>query len=149
MDTRQKMIIQQEIEALAIEFWYQVDYHQGLTAHEYFVDKGIVTVAGNSMNGVAEIQEFYLSRAKRGPRVPRHLISNLHVVVESEDRVSVTSVMTLFVADGHPVFASRVPNQIADMIDTCVRGADGKWRYLSRNLIPIFQDEAPLMKPKG
>ena len=149
MDLQNKLLIRQEVEALIIEFWYQVDHHLGLNAHEYFVDDGVFTVAGKPMNGVSEIKEFYLSRSKRGPRVPRHITSSLHVVVESENRVSATSIMTLFVSNGQPVFQSKVPNQIADMLDVCVRGNDGKWRFLSRALVPIFQDDTPLMAPKG
>ena len=48
------------IEALTIEFWYQVDHHNGLTAHEYFVDNGVFTVAGKPMNGVPFLLEQVL-----------------------------------------------------------------------------------------
>ena len=150
MELKDQLMIRQEIEALTIEFWYQVDVHMGRTAHDFFVEAGTFRVADRIFANREEIRAFYEWRATRGVRTARHIVSNLRVTVESETRASAISFMTLYVADGAPVLPARAPVQVADVTDVLERGTDGKWRYVSRVLEPIF-NEAPqiLVAPKG
>jgi hypothetical protein len=145
VELRDKLMIRQEIEALTIEFWYQVDLHFGRTAHEFFVRDGTFRVADRVYNGAEEIRQFYKWRETRGIRTARHIISNLRVTVESETRASAISFMTLHVADGPPVLPAKAPVQVADISDVLVRESDGQWRYVSRSLDPIFNEAAQII----
>jgi hypothetical protein len=149
VELREKLFIRQEIEALTIDFWYQVDLHWGRTAHEFFVKDGTFRVGDRVYKGAQEIREFYKWRETRGVRTARHIISNLHVTVESDTKASAISFMTLFVADGPPPLPAKAPTQVADITDVLVRESDGKWRYVSRFLDPIFNEAAQIIvKPK-
>ncbi len=52
--------------------------------------------------------------------------------------------MLLYASDGPPPHAGTGPAMVADMIDDCVKGADGVWRYARRDFVPLWTSGAEL-----
>ena len=103
MDDTEKLRIRQEIEARAIDYWYEVDIHDGLRAHEYFTTDGVFTSSVKTHSGREAIRSFYAQRKARGSRTSRHVISNFRVVVADRDHASTQWVLSLYAADGAPI----------------------------------------------
>jgi hypothetical protein len=143
VDTAERLLIRQEIEALAIDYWYEVDIHDGLRAHEYFAADGVFTSSVKTHSGRDAIKTFYAQRKARGPRTSRHVISNLRVVVADRDHASTQWVLSLYAADGAPILPSKPPIMLADVVEELVREPDGAWRYKSRTIKAVFRDETP------
>ena len=43
MDTAERLLVRQEIEARAIDYWHEVDINDGARAHDYFTVDGVFT----------------------------------------------------------------------------------------------------------
>jgi ketosteroid isomerase-like protein len=141
--TPQALALRQQFEALAIEYWYDVDFGWGRNAHAYYTEDAVFTTSLKSRVGRAEIQAFYDAREARGARTSVHLVQNFRIVPESGDRVQCNYVMSLHAADGEGVLPSRPAIMIADVRETVVHEADGQWRYALRTLRPLFRDDTP------
>ena len=135
---------------MTADYWHDVDCNWGSTAHEYFTEDGVFHAIESAFTGREAIRQFYSWRKGRGARLARHVISNLRVVVESDQRAQAIWIMSLYAADGEPPMPSKPPIMIADIREECVREADGCWRYKSRRLIPAFTGDTPVtIPPKG
>jgi hypothetical protein len=143
VDTAERLLVRQEIEARAIDYWYEVDIHDGAKAHEYFTADGVFTSSVKTHRGRDAIRAFYAVRKARGPRVSRHVISNFRVVVADRDHASTQWVLSLYAADGEPILPSKPPIMLADVSEELVRERDGVWRYKSRIIKAVFRDETP------
>lgn len=135
--------------ALNAAYWRDVDCNWGRSAHGFFVAEGAVyTIHDKTLHGREEIRNFYAWRAARGSRVSRHCITNFCVASVSAGRAEADWVLLLYAADGEPILPTAAPIQIADVHDVCVRGADGHWRYASRNLTTLFAGGVPATLPR-
>jgi len=143
LDAAERLAIRQEIEARAIDYWYEVDIHDGLRAHEYFTADGVFVSSVKTHSGREAIRAFYAARKARGPRTSRHVISNFRVVVADRDRASTQWVLSLYAADGAPTLPSKPPIMLADVVEELVREPDGVWRYKSRTIKAVFRDDTP------
>lgn len=143
MELAERLVIRQEIEARAVDYWYEVDMNDGAKAHEYFTEDGVFTSSVKTHRGRAAIQAFYTSRKARGPRVSRHVMSNFRVAVQDRDHASAQWVLSLYAADGEAVLPSKPPIMLADVSEELVRERDGAWRYRSRIIKAAFRDETP------
>lgn len=143
MEVAERLRIRQEIEARAIDYWYEVDVHDGLRAHEYFTADGVFTSSVKTHRGQEAIKAFYAQRKVRGSRTSRHVISNFRVVVADRDHASTQWVLSLYAADGMPILPSKPPIMLADVIEELVREPDGVWRYRSRTIRAVFRDDTP------
>ena len=143
MDTLERLQIIREIEDLLIDYWFDVDTNWGKTAHEFYTEDGRFSTSINTRVGRETIQKFYASREGRGERVARHLINNHKITIHDRNRVSAVWILSLFAADGAPVLPSRPAIMMADVYDEVVRGEDGRWRYASRIIKPMFRDDTP------
>lgn len=132
-----------EIERLNVEYWYEVDRHDGARAHEFFVEDGTYTTSVRSRTGHAAIAEFYRGRQDGRVRTARHVIANQRVTVHDERNASGDWVLLLYAADGAPPLPLEPPILIADVHDVCSRGADGRWRYVSRTISAVFKGDKP------
>lgn len=139
--------IRQELEALCVEFWYRVDQLGGVGVEELFTEDGVYSVVGGRNVGRAAIAESYVKRTARGPRLSRHVHSNLHVTVESSSRAHGASLLTLWARDGEAPMPIVMPVSVSDVSDDYVRGDDGVWRVEHRHLTPAFRgDEPPVLR---
>lgn len=136
--------IRLEIETLLYDYWHEVDCNWGEHAHEYFVADGVFrNNVGRARVGRDEIREFYHSRQARGPRIARHVVSNLRVLPASGGEVTSQWILQIFAADGEPMLPSEPAILVADVTDVCRREADGRWRYVSRNIVGLFKGTTP------
>jgi hypothetical protein len=143
VDANERWQILREIEALLVDHWHDVDTNWGKNAHEDYTEDGSYTTSIKTRTGRNAIKDFYAGRENRGERVARHLVNNHRVTIHDRDHVSSVWVLSLFAADGAPVLPSKPAIMMADVHDEVVREADGRWRYRSRVIKPLFRDDTP------
>ena len=143
MDAQQHRQIAADIEALNIEYWYDVDHLDGANAHEFYVEGGVFSTSVRSRTGRAEIAAFYRGRQDGRVRTARHVITNLRVRATDADNATAVWILMLHAADGAPLLPSEVAIMIADVHDVCRRDADGRWRYVSRKITAVFKSDTP------
>jgi SnoaL-like domain len=134
-------------QALAVDYWYDVDFNWGRTAHEFYTETGVFKTTEHEFKGREAVRAFYGWREGRGDRVARHVINNVRVKPEGRDRAHVSYIMSLFAADGKPVLPSEPAIMVADVTEVCVREADGRWRNEARTIRPIFRSKTPTTSP--
>lgn len=134
----------QELEALAVEYWHEVDVNGGRAALAFYTEDAVFTTSLKSRRGRDEIHAFYTARTARGPRLSLHVVQNFRVVLDSPLVARCDYVMSLYAADGEPVLPSRPAIMIARAIERVVREReDAPWRYAERTLVPLFRDDTP------
>jgi uncharacterized protein (TIGR02246 family) len=138
----------QEIAALrqnAIDYWYRVDHEGGAGVSEMFAEDGVFHASpGDPLVGRAAIEAFYAWRRERGERTSRHIIANFHAAFDGDRAARTCCVMLLYGTDGKPPHQGTGAAMIADMIDHCVKGDDGVWRYAKRDFVPLYMSGAEL-----
>ena len=134
-------IIRLEIEDLLAAYWHEVDANRGQEAHLFFTEDAVYRHSGApDLVGQAAIRAYYASRRARGPRVARHVMSNVRVTHAANGEARCNSIVLLFAADGAPVLPSAPPILIADVVDDCQRQRDGQWRFRSRLIDAVFKN---------
>jgi hypothetical protein len=93
---------------------------------------------GTPLVGRAAIEAFYAWRRERGERTSRHIITNFNATFDADRGARTTCVMLLYATDGKPPHQGTGAAMIADMIDDCVKGDDGIWRYARRDFAPLY-----------
>jgi hypothetical protein len=102
-------------------------------------------VGGEWREGLAQVQQFYDDRWDRlqaagGAPVMRHIISNLRIGFEAEDRATVRYLLIFFAKAGEPPFIGYCdPLAVADVRMDCRRDAEGDWRIALFESGQIFQ----------
>ncbi|GAA5236714.1 hypothetical protein FOZ76_13070 [Verticiella sediminum] len=140
--TADRLVLSQELQALVLEYWYEVDMHHGRQAHLFYTEDAVFETSLKRRQGRDAIREFYAGREQRGPRVSLHLVHNFRTVPQADGTAAINYVLALHAADGAPVLPSRPAIMLADARETAVRTADG-WRFSSRTLRPLFRDDTP------
>jgi predicted transposase YbfD/YdcC len=110
-----------------------------------FVEEGIFHAGpGEPLVGREAIEAFYAWRRERGRRTSRHIVTNFHAVFDGERKARTTCIMILYGTDGEPPHKGTGAAMIADMVDECIKGEDGVWRYARRDFVPLYMGEAEL-----
>ena len=144
MDPREQLLLRQQLEYLAVDFWHEVDANDGRDAARYYIEDAVFATSIREYRGRQAIHDFYTRREQRGARLSLHLVQNFRIdEVLSPTRVRCEYVMSLFAADGEPVLPSRPAIMVALAEEVVVRQGDGTWLYESRRLKPLFRDETP------
>ena len=126
------------IEALNAKFAWLIDHRDGDGVADLFTEGGVYDLGGEQVfSGRKEIAHFYAARRARGLRTARHVFTNLHVVLESDDRAHCVSILTLYAHDGAPPFPASAL-LVADYEDVCLLSDDERWLYRSRTIVPAF-----------
>lgn len=129
----------------AIDYWYRVDHEGGAGVSEMFVAGGVFHAGpGDPLIGRDAIEAFYAWRTGRGERTSRHIVTNFHATFDGTRKARTTCIMILYGTDGMPPHKGTGAALIADMVDDCVKGDDGVWRYARRNFVPLYFGEAEL-----
>lgn len=136
------LLARQQLEALAVEYWYEVDVNGGARAHEFYTEDATFTTSIKTRRGRAAIRDFYTAREQRGARVSLHVVQNFRVVLEGENRARCDYIMSLYAADGEAVLPSRPAIMIARATEVVVR-LGGQWLYEDRRLTALFRDDTP------
>lgn len=129
----------------AIDYWFRVDHEGGAGVSEMFVEGGVFHAGpGAPLVGRAAIEGFYAWRRERGERTSRHIIANFHAAFAGERNARTCCVMLLYGTDGLPPHEGTGAAMVADMVDDCVKGDDGLWRYAKRDFVPLYMAGAEL-----
>jgi SnoaL-like domain len=133
----------QELTALVVDYWFDVDFNWGRGAAAFYVDDGLFAIGGSRMQGRDAIRDFYAWREGRGERTARHVVTNFRLDACSDNDATLRCILLLYAADGAPVLPSLPPILIADAVAQCVRGDDGTFRFRAHVLSPVFMGGAP------
>jgi hypothetical protein len=135
----ERYLLNEEVRQLVVDYWDEVDARGGTNAHEFYIDDAVF----QKMRNKAEIKAFYDWRRSRGERASFHIVNNLRVRQETDDRIVANYVMTLFAADGTPPLAMRAPASISEATETLVRLPSGELKIVSKVLKLIFRGDEP------
>jgi hypothetical protein len=136
----------QRLTELEVDYWHDVDFNWGRTAHTRYLEDGTFIIGDIRMEGREAISQFYGWREGRGDRVARHVVSNFRLEQSTENSATLRCILLLYAADGRPVLPSQPAILIADVLSECLRCADGQFRFRSHVLLPIFMSgEAPTL----
>jgi hypothetical protein len=138
-----RALLHAELSMLVSALWFEIDHRNGAAAANFFTADAELTFSRRTFRGTAEIDGVYRDRAARGPRVSRHLASNLHVLRREAGAVDAVSALVLFARDGEPPIPATVPVLVADVFDRFVRpGAPDRalhgWLIASRRIESRF-----------
>lgn len=125
------------LSAVITALWYEIDHNEGTRASAYFTPDAELRIESASFRGSAAIDELYRERASRGPRVSRHLVTNVHLVEVEGRRAETISALLLFAEDGLPPRQNMLPTLVADVCDK-FEFTDGEWRIRSRWIRNLF-----------
>jgi hypothetical protein len=128
-----------ELSMLVTALWYEIDHGDGSAASGFFTADAELTFSRRTFRGTDQIDSVYSARAARGPRVSRHLTSNLHVLRQQDDGVETVSALVLYAQDGTPPIPTTVPVLVADVFDRFTRSRDPdgqarRWLIASRRI---------------
>ncbi|MEW6450130.1 MAG: nuclear transport factor 2 family protein [Pseudomonadota bacterium] len=138
----------QELTALEIDYWYDVDFNWGRHASGFYTDGGLFAIGESRMQGTDAIRDFYAWREGRGTRTARHVVTNFRLDAFDNETATLRCILLLYAADGQPVLPSLPAILISDVIAECVRGPNGKFVFRSHVLSPVFMGgAAPTIKP--
>src|SRR4029077_11308650 len=108
MNTHDEHLLWHALHRLEVAYWYDVDFNEGRTAHEFFTPDGVKMVGHNRFEGHEEIRAFYEWRARQngatavrqlgisGEKAVRHLIHNLYVASSSERYATVLGIVVFY-----------------------------------------------------
>jgi hypothetical protein len=117
--------------------WWNVDRDLGIESELLYAEHGICVMPALTMRGRDEIAAGYAKRHANGPRLSRHLVSNLVAVIGDDDRAWVTYVLSLFAGNGVAPLEVSSPSAICDVEDRFVLTAGG-WLIEHRELTAVF-----------
>lgn len=146
-DPSQAACAHQAVRDRLVAYWRDVDRHGARDALSYYTPDCVYEMLDHRMQGLADIKHYYAARNGRGPRLVRHVISNLYTEVRAADEVWLEATLCVYAADGEPVLPSTPPIMVAD--DECLfeRGADGQWRMRLHRIRALFTGGAPVFVP--
>jgi hypothetical protein len=129
--------LQSTLSTVLTAFWYEVDHNAGARASDFFTPDAQLRFEDASFVGTAEIDEVYRQRSARGPRVSRHLVTNLHLLDVEQTRVRSLSALLLFAEDGEPPRPKTSASLVADVWDE-FELIDDSWLIRSRWIKNLF-----------
>ena len=128
------------IQDLNAAFAFHLDHDEVAPLLALFAPGATYSNGTRRSHGLDEIEAFYRGRTAAGLRTTRHLYSGLRIRFDGPSRAASSSVWMSFAHNGAPPVDDTVPYLVADFDDTYERGADGRWRILSRTILPIFRN---------
>jgi len=117
--------------------WWNVDRELGVGGELLFVENGICVMPALLMRGRDEIAAGYAKRQADGPRLSRHLVSNLVAAITDDDRASATYSLSLYAGNGVAPLEVASPSAICDVEDRFVLTYNG-WLIERRQLTAVF-----------
>lgn len=143
-----RLALTQELYALVIDYWHDVDTNWGRKAPNYYTEDGVFIGPAASYAGREKIRAFYKWREDRGARTVVHSVTNFQAFFDGgPDKALSHWILMLYGADGKPVLPTHPPIQIAYMTDALVRRGEG-WLLTSRKFDTWFEGGTPTTNPK-
>lgn len=127
----------QELGSVVVAIWFDIDHGDGSGVSAHFTRDAALTFSQRTFTGRHEIDRVYAARAGRGPRVARHVMTNLHVTAAGPGSASAVSMLCLFAQDGEPPRPTVTPAMVGDVVDDFVRDG-GRWLIRSRHIHQLF-----------
>ena len=106
--------LREELMQVVVALWHEIDHHRGVRASAYFTTDAELRFENARFRGRAQIDEVYATRAARGPRVSRHVVTNMHVVDAGGDTAHVLSTLILYAEDGTAPRPNTAPALVAE-----------------------------------
>lgn len=147
LTTDEAFRIRKAVEDRLIEYWWDVDRDGAGRALEFYTEDCVYLMCDHRMEGREAIRRYYDYRASRGPRLVRHVVTNLRARALGPDLATLDAVLCVYAADGVPVLPSTPPIMVADNSCEFVRGADGAWRFRLHRITPLFQGGVEVLVP--
>lgn len=147
MNRTERLLATQELSALLMEYWHDVDTNWGRNAGSYYTEDALFEGPEASYRGRAKIEQFYRWRETRGKRVAVHAASNFRVAFEDDNHATCTWYLILYAADGEPILPTHPPITVSLVTDKVQRGSDGRWLYSGRRFVTWFQGGTPPTNP--
>jgi hypothetical protein len=139
--------IRETVKDRLIEYWWDVDRDGAGRALEFYTEDCVYLMCDHRMEGHAAVKAYYDYRDARGPRLVRHVLTNLRARVKAPDCATLDAVLSVYAADGVPVLPSTPPIMIADNSCELVRGADGVWRFRVHRITALFRGGVEVLVP--
>ncbi|WP_232840210.1 nuclear transport factor 2 family protein [Nocardia aurea] len=117
--------------------WWNVDRELGVGSELLFAEGGVCVMPALTMRGRHEIAEGYAKRQSNGPRLSRHLVSNLVATCTDSERAHASYALSLFAANGVAPLTVSSPSAICDVEDRFVLTYSG-WLIEHRELTAVF-----------
>ena len=142
-----RLALTQELHALLVDYWHDVDTNWGRGAPDYYTPDGAFVGPAASYIGREKIRAFYKWREDRGARTVVHSVQNFQADFDGgPDKAVCHWFMMLYAADGKPVLPTHPPIQIAYMTDRLVRTDEG-WKVTYRKFDIWFEGGTPATNP--
>jgi hypothetical protein len=126
-----------ELLALVTAVWFEIDHEDGSAVSSHFTPDGELTFSERTFRGRDAIDAVYRHRGARGPRVSRHVVTNMHVRSANAESASAVSTLLLFAQDGRPPLPATAPTMVGDVHDRFHHSEDG-WLIASRRIEIAF-----------
>ncbi|MEU2288018.1 nuclear transport factor 2 family protein [Streptomyces sp. NPDC013178] len=126
-----------ELMSVITALWHDIDRNGGEAAAMFFSPDATLRFSNAEFQGRTQIEEVYANRMARGPRVSRHVVTNLHLLEVEPRRVHAISVLLLFGEDGEAPRPTTSPAMVGDVLDE-FEFAEGRWLIKSRWIRNLF-----------
>ena len=143
----ERLALIQELQALCIDYWHDVDTNWGRRAPEYYTPEGEFVGPAATYKGREKIAAFYKWREDRGTRTVIHHVANFEATSTGPDTATCHWFLMLYAADGKPELPSKPPIQIAYMTDHMVKHAEDGWQVSYRKFDNWFVGDTPTTNP--
>lgn len=143
-----RLALTQQLQALEIDYWHDVDTNWGRNAPELFMEDGNWVGLSSTFEGREGVRAFYTWREEHGGRVVFHSVQNFRAVFDgSPDRALAHWVMVLWGGDGVPILPTNPPILIDQITEHWVLTDDG-WKIANRSSNVLFQGGQMLPPPE-
>lgn len=134
-EIKEKYAVQERL----IDYWWDVDKNNAVNAADFYTDDCVYQMLDHRWEGHEPILAYYRFRNGRGPRLVRHLLSNVRVYMHSAESATLIAALSVYAADGVPVVPAAPPVMVADEECGFVKGQDGKWRMRTHGITALFK----------
>jgi hypothetical protein len=143
----ERLALIQELQALTVDYWHDVDTNWGHTAPDYYTPDGVFIGPAASYEGREQIRAFYKWREDRGDRTVVHAVHNFEAKLDAPGKATSHWFLFLYGADGKPPLPSAPPIQIAYMTDKLTLDPNEGWLLTSRKFENRFLGDTPTTTP--
>lgn len=136
-DEAELLLARQQIENLIVDYVYYHDRKDAEAIADMYTEDATFQVADRApiVGRDAVMQRF---RDRPADRFTRHVTTNIHVTFQDRDHAAATRIMIYYAADPDTDRLVTSPRGVTEYAETFVRGTDGKWRFRSRMITPLF-----------
>ncbi|MEZ5916021.1 MAG: nuclear transport factor 2 family protein [Parvularculaceae bacterium] len=132
-----ELLSRTEINNLISDYYYVHDRKMADAVADYVTDDMTWGVEGGKPI-VGKEAYFEHFRYRTANRFTRHLTTNVSVKFGDRDHATVTRIVIYYAAEHVFDRARTIPWGLTEYVETVERGGDGKWRFSSRHVTPMF-----------